>query len=106
MTLEKLKNLIGAIGMESVYGYFPKEKTPPYIAYHAETAQPITADGIVVVLIANIALTLVTKKRDMDTELKISDLLTHNGVDFGEPEYNFDETQGIHITTFYFETID
>lgn len=106
MSLEELKALMDTLDIESVYGYFPKEKKPPYIAYQAETAQSINADGIVVLLIANVTLTLVTARRDPDTEKRIADLLTKNDVDFGEPDYAFDEQQGIHKTSFYFQTID
>ncbi len=106
MSLEELKLLIDTMNIESVYGYFPKEKKTPYIAYQAETAQSINADGIVVLLIANVTLTLVTAKRDLVTEKQIADLLTENDVDFGEPDYEFDEQQGIHKTSFYFQTID
>jgi hypothetical protein len=106
MSLEELKTLMDTLDVESVYGYFPKEKKPPYIAYQAETAQSINADGIVVLLIANVTLTLVTARRDMGMEQQISDLLTANDVDFGEPEYEFDPEQEIHKTSFYFQTID
>lgn len=106
MSLAELKALMDTLNIESVYGYFPKEKKPPYIAYQAETAQSINADGIVVLLIANVTLTLVTARRDPDTEKRIADLLTENDVDFGEPDYEFDEQQGIHKASFYFQTID
>lgn len=106
MSLAELKALMDTLNIESVYGYFPKEKKPPYIAYQAETAQSLHADGVVVLLIANVALTLVTAKRDMTAEKQIADLLTANDVDFGEPDYEFDEEQKIHKATFYFQTID
>ena len=106
MSLAELKTLIATLKIDSVYGYFPKEKKPPYIAYQAETAQSINADGIVVLLIANVTLTLVTARRETATEKQIADLLTENDVDFGEPDYEFDEQQEIHKTSFYFQTID
>lgn len=106
MSLEELKTLMDTLDIDSVYGYFPKEKKPPYIAYQAETAQSINADGIVVLLIANVTLTLVTARRDTATEKQIADLLTENDVDFGEPDYEFDEQQNIHKASFYFQTID
>lgn len=106
MSLAELKTLMDTLNIESVYGYFPKEKAPPYIAYQAETAQSINADGIVVLLIANVTLTLVTARRDTAMEKQIADLLTVNDVDFGEPDYEFDEQQEIHKTSFYFQTID
>lgn len=106
MSLAELKALMDTLNMDTVYGYFPEEKNPPYIAYQAETAQSINADGIVVLLIANVKLTLVTARRDTATEKQIADLLTENDVDFGEPDYEFDETQKIHKTSFYFQTID
>ena len=106
MSLAELKALMDTLNIESVYGYFPKEKKPPYIAYQAETAQSINADGIVVLLIANVTLTLVTARRDTATEKQIADLLTENDVDFGEPDYEFDEQQNIHKASFYFQTID
>ncbi len=106
MSLAELKTLIDTLKIDSVYGYFPKEKKPPYIAYQAETAQSINADGIVVLLIANVTLTLVTARRDTATEKQIADLLTENDVDFGEPDYEFDEQQNIHKASFYFQTID
>lgn len=106
MSLEELKSLMDTLGIESVYGYFPKEKKPNYIAYQAETAQSITADGVVVLLLANIVLTLVTEHREPEIEQQIADLLTKHDVDYGEPDYEFDESQGIHKTIFYFQTID
>ena len=107
MTLAELKTLMSSLtGIPSVYGYFPKEQNPPYIAYQAETSQTIAADGLVVVQIANVVLTLVTQHRDTAKETQISDLLTANGVDFGMPDFEFDETEKIHRTTYYFQTID
>ena len=107
MTLAELKTALSSLtGIPSVYGYFPKGQNPPYIAYQAGDAQTIAADGLVVVQIANVILTLVTQHRDTVKETQIADLLTSNGVDYGEPDYEFDETEKIHKTTFNFQTID
>ena len=106
MTLAELKTIMSSLSIPSVYGYFPKEQNPPYIAYQADTSQTIAADGLVVVQIANVALTLVTQHRDTAKEAQITDLLTENGVDFGEPDFEFDEDEKIHRTTYYFQTID
>lgn len=106
MSLAELKSLIDTLGIDAVYGFFPKEQKPPYIAYQAEASQSFCADGVVVLLVANVTLTFVSVRREPETEKRITDLLTDNDVDFGEPDYEFDETQNIHKTSFYFQTID
>lgn len=104
MTLEELKTSVQGLQIEAIYGYFPEAQEPPYIVYQADTAQVIHADGVVVYLCANVSLTLVTATRDLSKEAAITAMLTTNGVSFDEPDFEFDETQKIHKTTYYFQT--
>ena len=106
MTTKELKTKLQALNISQVYGIQPQETAPPYIAYSAETANAISADGVVVFLASNVKLTFVSKKRDIATEKAIEEILTSNGVDFDNPEYSFDGNQKIHTVDYYFQTFD
>lgn len=110
MDMKGLVKVIDTVGLPFVNGIMKaddnKQMPAPYIAYHAITNNSIYADGEVVYFEAEIALSLVTKDRDRDTERKIEGALTEAGIDYDGPDYEFDPKQDIHTTTYYFQISD
>lgn len=104
MTLEGFGELIGTIGIEAVYGYFKgAAQAAPYITYAATEKNCIYADGRCIYSEDWIVLRLVSQERDTASEALIENLLTGNGLAFGDPELEFDEKQGIHTAIYYFQ---
>ena len=103
MTLEEFGELIGAIGIPAVLGYYKNAQATPYIAYAATEKNCIYADGRCIYAEEWIALLFVSQARDTASEALIENLLTENGLAFGDPELDYDEKQGIHTVTYYFQ---
>ncbi len=103
MTLEEFSALIGAIDIEAVYGYFKDAQAAPYVTYAATEKNCIYADGRCIYSEDWIVLRLVSQARDTEAEALIEQMLTDNGLAYGDPELDFDEKQGIHTTIYYFQ---
>jgi hypothetical protein len=102
MTLEELKIIIESLGIPCAYGYFRDKKPPAYIVYSETMRNAIYADGIVVYAEPFIMLQLYTKTRSLATERLIEGALSANKIAYDSPDYEFDESQEIHIATYYF----
>jgi hypothetical protein len=102
MTLEAFYAAISSLGMPAVYGAYKDEQAAPYISYQAFRRNCIHADGIVIYGEDWIDLRLVTAKRDLEKEALVEQLLTASGISFDDPDYEFDEKQKIHITSYSF----
>ena len=103
MTLEEFGALIRTIGIEAVYGYYKEAQAAPYITYAATEKNCIYADGRCIYAEDWIELRLVSQGRDTGAEALVENLLTGNGLAFGDPELDYDEKQGIHTVTYYFQ---
>lgn len=110
MDMRGLAKVIDTVGIPFVCGIMKaddnKQMPAPYIAYHAITNNSIYADGVIVYFEAEIALSLITKDRDRNTERKIESALTNAGINYDGPDYEFDPKQDIHTTTYYFQISD
>lgn len=103
MTIEEFGELIGTIGIPAVLGYYKNAQATPYIAYAATEKNCIYADGRCIYAEDWIALLFVSQARDTASEAMIENLLTENGLTYGDPELDYDEKQGIHTVTYYFQ---
>ena len=103
MTLAELKAAIKTLNIPCAYGYFDGEQPPKYIVYRETLRNVIHADGRVIYSEPWITLDLVSKHRDVIAEQAIMRLLTENQIAFDDPEYDFDEEQGIHVATYIFQ---
>lgn len=102
MTLEAFGELIATLDIQSVYGPYQDATATPYISYAAIERNVIHADGVVVYGEEWIQLHLVTHSRDLTLEAAVEKLLTDNGIAFDFPDFEFDEKQRIHTTTYDF----
>ena len=108
--MRDLARVIDTVGLPFVNGIMKaddnKQMPAAYIAYHAITNNSIYADGEIVYFEAEIALSLITKDRDRDTERTVETALSGAGIDYDGPDYEFDPKQDIHTTTWYFQISD
>ena len=102
MTLEAFGAAIANLPLPAIYGPYQDAQAVPYISYTAYERNVIHADGIVIYGEEWIVLQLVTRSRDLTAETLIETFLTSNGIPFDDPDYQFDEKQKIHTTTYYF----
>lgn len=102
MTLEEFYAAISSLDITAVYGPYKANQATPYITYEATEKNCIHADGIVVYAEDWIVLQLVTKSRDIEKERSVEGFLTSNGISFDVPDFEYDETQHIHIATYNF----
>lgn len=102
MTLSDFGTLIAELNIPAIYGPYQNAKSVPYISYTSQDRNVIHADGIVIYGEEWIMLKLVTKSRDLTKEATVESFLTENGIPYDDPDYYFDESQKIHITTYYF----
>ena len=102
MTLEAFYGAISSLDIPAVYGSYKDNQAAPYITYEAIEKNCIHADGVVVYAEDWIVLRLITKSRDIEKERTVEEFLTENGISFDVPDFEFDETQHIHIATYNF----
>lgn len=102
MTLEAFYTALSSLNIPAVYGAYKDNQAAPYIAYQAYRRNCIHADGIVVYGEDWIDLRLVTKGRDLEKEALFEQLMTDSGISFDDPDYEFDEKQKVHITSYSF----
>lgn len=102
MTLAELKTEIAKLKIPYAYGYFSEKQPAKYIVYEETLRNVIFADGVEVYSEPWIVLRLVSKNRDLTAEASICAMLRENKFPYDDPEYFFDEEEGIHIATFYF----
>lgn len=103
MTLAELKAAIKSLNIPCAYGYFDGKQPPKYIVYRETLRNVIHADGRAIYSEPWITLDLVSKHRDAIAEQAIMRLLTENQIAFDDPEYDFDEEQGIRVVTYIFQ---
>lgn len=92
MTLQKLKTILDTTGFPVAYSHFIKtDKTPlpspPYITYLEIDSSNFKADNKVYSKGRNVHIELYTKKKDLDSEKIVEDVLDSN-----EIAYESDET--------------
>ncbi len=102
MTLEELGGIISNIGLPYAYGFIKQSTAPAYIVYSETYRNAIYADGRMIYAEPYILLQLYTKMRSLATERQIEAILAANGIAYDSPDYAFDETQNIHIASYYF----
>lgn len=103
MTLAQLKTAIDALKIPYAYGYFDGKQPPKYIVYQESQRNCIYADGVVVYSEPVITLQLISKHRDLTAEQAIIKMLNDNQLAYDDPEYYFDEEEGVHVATFFFQ---
>lgn len=103
MTLAAFKDEIATLGIPFAYGSIKAGQSTPYIAYSATSRNAVYADGVAVYAEEWITLQLVTKVRDIALETQVLELLGTCGLAAGEPDYDFDEKEHVHIASFYFQ---
>lgn len=103
MTLEGLKTAVSGLNIPYAYGYFDGDQPPKYIVYQETLRNVIYADGVPIYSEPWITMQLVSKHRDLTTEAAIMKMLADNLTACDNPEYEFDEEQGLHVATYIFQ---
>ena len=102
MTLAELNTaLTGITGVAHCYGFFPENQEAPYIAYSAETLNPIYSDGQLVYGEETVTLVLVTRYRDLASESTLDALFATHGVQYSKT-MEVDGEQKTHSVTYTF----
>lgn len=102
MTLAGLNTLLSGItGVAHCYGFFPENQEAPYIAYSAESLNPIYSDGQLVYGEETVTLVLVTRYRDLAVESTLDGIFATNGVQYSKT-MEIDGEQKTHSVTYTF----
>ncbi len=105
MNLQLLTEELGKFeNLSYVYGSFPDNTEPPYVAYYTTEDNPIFSDGRKVYAEESVELILVTQKRDLCLECQLDDMFYKHGVAI-KKSMEFDADQKIHTVTYNF-TVD
>ena len=84
MKHKDLKTLLEKIKIPVAYDHFPDNKNmePPFMAYREKAPDNFMADNKVYLFFNGFEIELVTNKKDVELENKISDLLTENEIPY------------------------
>lgn len=98
MTHKDLFKLLKTVGIPVAYDHFEDNKnlTPPFMAYREQSPNNFKADGITYYSALNFEIELVTSKKDVELEDKISKLLTENKIPYDKEDEVWDENEKIY----------
>lgn len=90
--------LLKKVGIPVAYDHFPdnKKMEPPFMAYREQAPDNFKADNKVYSAFFNYEIELVTIKKDLDLEDKISNLLTENDIPYEKPDEIWDNEEKIY----------
>lgn len=93
-----LYKLLKKLNIPVAYDHFEDNKNlePPFLAYREQVPDNFRADNIVYSAFFNYQLELVTSKKDVDLENKISNLLTENEIPYEKTEEVWDSEEKIY----------
>lgn len=98
MKHKDLFNLLKKIGIPVAYDHFDDNKImrPPFMAYREQSPDNFNADNKTYISLPNYEIELVTSKKDVELEEKISDLLTENNIPYEKPDGVWDNDEKIY----------
>lgn len=93
-----LFKLLKSVGIPVAYDHFDDNKltNPPFIAYREQQPDNFKADNTVYSVFLNYEIELVTSKKDVELENKISDLLTKNDIPYEKTDEIWDNDEKIY----------
>lgn len=98
MKHKDLKKLLDQVEIPVAYDHFPdnKKMDPPFMAYREQSPDNFKADNKVYVSFFNYEIELVTVKKDVELEEKISNLLTKNNIPYEKSDEVWDNDEKIY----------
>lgn len=98
MKHKELLDLLKKINIPVAYDHFDDNKKikPPFMAYREVKPSNFGADNKVYISFPNFEIELVTIKKDVKLENKISDLLTENNILYEKNDEIWDSTEKIY----------
>ena len=112
MTREEIATMIIGFGVPFAYGEFwdddgdgEKPQAAPYIYFSYTSRSDFHADGINYAKIVLLTIELVTVEPDFDLQNDIEAALTAAELTFDQPEQDFDDGNGVYITTYNTEVL-
>lgn len=98
MKHKDLLKLLKKVGIPVAYDHFPDNKNlePPFMAYREQSPDNFRADNIVYSAFFNYEIELITTKKDVQLEDKISTLLTENEIPYEKSNEVWDNEEKIY----------
>ncbi len=98
MKHENLFKILKQVGIPVAYDHFEDNKIthPPFMAYREQSPDSFKADNIVYSAFFNYEIELVTQKKDVELEEKISDLLNENEIPYEKNDEVWDNEEKIY----------
>lgn len=98
MKHKDLLKLLKKVGIPVAYDHFfdDKKMEPPFMAYREVKPDNFKADNRVYLSFNNFEIELVTSKKDVELENKISNLLTENNIPYEKGEEIWDSNEKIY----------
>lgn len=98
MKHEELYKILLSLNIPVAYDHFDDNKTlePPFMAYREKVPDTVNADNINFYSFNKFEIELVTSKKDVALENKVSSLLTKNSISFEKSEEIWDSQEKIY----------
>lgn len=98
MEYKELLLILKQVGIPVAYDHFPddKEMKPPFMAYREKSSDNFMADNKAYLFFNRFEIELVTEKKDIELENKISDLLTKNDIPYDKTDEVWDNDEKIY----------
>jgi hypothetical protein len=99
MTQNELKIELEKSGFPTVYNNFTKAKNPPYVIFISPSKTNVSSDSKIHGKFKNYNIELYTKKKDLDAEKKLEDIIGPIDPDYETLEV-FIETEKLYQVTY------
>lgn len=98
MEHKELFLLLKSLNIPVAYDHFDdnKDLTPPFLAYREQSPSNFKADNINFISFFNFEIELVTSKKDVELENRVSALLTNNNIYYEKTEEIWDSEEKIY----------
>lgn len=98
MEHKELFELLKTLNIPVAYDHFDDNKNlvPPFMAYREQVPDNFKADNKTYVSFLNFEIELVTSKKDVELENKISELLTENNIPYDKDDEKWDDDEKIY----------
>lgn len=98
MKHKDLKKLLDNVGIPVAYDHFEDNKNmkPPFMAYREQASDNFIADNKVYQFFYGFEIELVTTKKDVELEEKISNLLTESEIPYEKTDEIWDNDEKIY----------
>ncbi len=106
MTLENIKAMLLELKLPLAYNHFSRKTEPSYIVYYVQDSEHLFADNKVIAEVSTIFIELYTKKKDINLERQLKNILNNNELPYELVGESFIEEDNVYQIIYQIKLIN